>query len=69
MGYKSARNASILANNYKVDMILLENYIRDNFEDMDFENADKRVAMENIVIEIEKMCEDIGNRADNLLFE
>lgn len=43
--------------------------VRKNFEDMDFENADKRADMEKLVQDIEDRCHAQMNTLDAMEFE
>ena len=50
----------------------MENVIREaqkNFEDMDFENANRRVEMEKLINNIKSECEEAISQAENVYFE
>lgn len=42
---------------------------RNNFEDMDFENADKRDVAEEVIRKIERDCQNALDAMDGLVFE
>lgn len=50
----------------------MENVIREaqkNFEDMDFENANRRVEMERLINNIKSECEEAISQVENVYFE
>ena len=53
MGELSNHDADIKRENYIDSLRRMKQAVRENFDDMDFENANKRNEVENIMISIE----------------
>lgn len=69
MGKLTANEAYSRVSNYDSEIESMVKSLKDNFSDMDFENADKRTDMENIVDEIIAECNRVEVDLDNLHFE
>lgn len=69
MGYKSARNGYRDANKFMKDFIDIKNAVVNNFDDMDFENADKKLLMQEQVSKVVEICDNAINRLGELTFE
>lgn len=53
MGELSNQDADIKRENYIDSLRRMKQAVRENFDDMDFENANKRNELENLIISIE----------------
>lgn len=69
MGYKSSNKGYNNANKFKVEFIKLKNSVINNFNDMDFENANKQQDMAQCILDIINECEKVITGADALDFE
>lgn len=69
MGELSSWDAESKKNYYRRILEKAKKNVRENFEEMDFENANKRSDMENIIEEIEEACQAKMNELDGMGFE
>lgn len=69
MGRVVGSYATRLRNNYVKYINAQKAYIRKNFEDMDFENADAREEFESIVESMERNCDALVNKISSYSFE
>lgn len=69
MGRLSFGDSIWKANSFRNAIQDMEESARSNFEDMDFENADKRTEMEELKIAITSACSSVEAQLDSLWFE
>lgn len=69
MGREKGSYARRLVNSYISYINNQKKYIRKNFEDMDFENADARNEFEAVVETMESDCDALVNKISSYNFE
>ncbi len=69
MGELSRSDAEKRRDNYVSDLEKLKKYVREDFEEMDFENADQRDVMEGYIESIEAEFASLISTLNNMTFE
>ena len=69
MGELSKRDAEKKREAYMNHLSKLKGYIREDFEEMDFENADQRDVMEGYIESIEKEYDLLVSTLEGMTFE
>lgn len=69
MGELSKSDAEKRRNNYVTEITKVRNYILEDFEEMDFQNADQRDAMEKHIENLEAEYNSLITTLNNMTFE
>lgn len=69
MAELSARDGYLKTVNFVQQIIAVKKQIRENFEEMDFENADKRETMEQQVETMERLCSELIGELSGMSFQ
>lgn len=69
MGELSKSDAEKKRNEYVTEITKVRNYVREDFEEMDFQNADQRDAMERYIENLEAEYNSLITTLNNMTFE